>query len=183
MENKLLVIGLAVALALGVIAIFVAGKEGPQGPQGPKGESGLGAVVGPEHTFLDTNENGVPVRQYGARFAQGTTTVWRMVTQNATTTPSILCYVDVASSSATVWTLAVSDAGGFATSTVYEETAVAADAKSTFGFEATTTSQTDFDALQIAPNSTWILSVKGLISGADETSGVLSPSGKTKRPA
>lgn len=133
-----------------------------------------GAVVGPENTFLDTVDNGVPIRHYGSRFAQGTTTVWRSQTPNATTTPSILCYVDVASTSATVWTLAIST-GGFPTTTSYLDVQVAASAKATFGFTSTSTSGTNAEALQIAPGSTWILSVQGLIDGTTETAGTNAP--------
>ncbi len=134
----------------------------------------LGASPGPEDTFNDKIQNGRFERNFGGRFTQATNTVFTVISPNATTTPSILCNVDIASTSATTWTIAES-VGGFATTTVYLDIDIAANEKDSFGFMASSTAAGSVgDLIEFAPNTTFIVSVKGGITGSEETAGTLA---------
>lgn len=156
--------GLSLSLSFGEIKELVCLiKECPvEAPQN------LGAVVGPDIFVPFLNVNGAQTHYYGERFVSATNTVWRFQTNaNATTSNEVLCRINVASTSATIWTLAESD-GGYATTTAYVDQLVGADTQADLLYLGTTT-------LTTPPNTTLILSVSGGVSGEDEFSGVLSP--------
>jgi hypothetical protein len=189
MKNTLVTGGIVLVVSL-VVALVVASNVTPTVTVNEdsivakvvkvvKESLNLGSVVGPEDTFTDRVQNGVYYRTEGARLVAATSTVFKTRTPNATTTPSIFCDVDIASTSATVWTVAIST-GGYATTTMLLEESIAASAKGEFGFVSTTTSSiANYPPVEVAPNSDIIVSVMGLISGSDEITGTGAPGANT----
>ena len=175
--NTKVLLGVGVGLAL-MLSFMSYLNSGP-GPQGPSGDSGvLGSAAGPEDTFQDRALNGVFMRTMGSAIQQGTTTGFVLATPNATTTPDLLCHVELASSTVIVQYSISDSANGYSSSTVITTGSIAAGAKATFGFKATSTAATQGDVLQIAPNRYLLLSFQGGIGplGAPEgTDGAPSP--------
>ena len=156
-----------------VALVAVAGLQLPPGGQTvvERVVEKLGSAAGPEDTFQDRSLNGVQVRTQKATFNPATSTVISFKSPPATSTPNLFCYVDTATTVASVWTVAESP-GGFASTTSWVDYPIAADARADFGFQSTsTTNGSDGVLRELAPDTLFIVTVAGAISGPNASNG------------
>jgi len=131
----------------------------------------FGGFVGPERFNEIESLNGNEYRYFGSQFVQGSTTVFSMFVPFASSTVDIVCAVNVASTSITTWTLATTldNNDNHSTNTPIFTTEIAADGDAIIQFHSTTSSQSLTTGT--STSNFLILSVKGGVSGAEETAG------------
>ena len=105
----------------------------------------------------------------GARFVQGTTTVFSMLMPFASTTLDVACAINIASSSETIWTLATTldNNDNHSTTSELASILVIADGDALLQYHSSTTAP----ITGTSTSNFLVLSVKGGVSGADETAG------------
>lgn len=167
-------IGLAVILAVGAVWLFGIGSEGRQGPAGPQGPAGkpgdLGALSSPDIPSPYLIVGGV--RHWYGRvnsMAQATTTVCSFLSPAAT---SSLVHLSgkftIASSSATIVTLAKSTSNAATTTVLGNRTFLAASAQLTQIASSTTANAVAADMV-FAPLTYANIGVQGMDSAGSMT--------------
>lgn len=128
----------------------------------------VGATPGTEFSAPEYCFNGLCHRTFSVSLRTGTTTPVIQTGPSATSTATFQCRLDTASSTATVWTLAKTTAGIFATTTpIAPNTSVGANGKGLL-----TSSSTPF-----APNEVFVLGARGGDSNGDTTPVGFVPAG------
>jgi len=178
MKNILVTGGIALVVSL-VVALVVASNTTPsvtvnedsivaKTVRAVKESLDLGSQVGPD-LVGPANEltfNGALLKSYSGNIAASTTGFITFPPVNASSTVDFVCDMQVATSAASVATIAAST-GGYATTTRLSDIAFAAGAGGTISYLGSSTT----DVVAAGTSTAHILSLQGIISGAEETAG------------